>query len=90
MLLFVMETKLSKDRLEDLRSRLRFAGCFTVGSDGLSGGIGLFWLAEVIVSVKNDSFGHIDAMVHNKDQNSPEWRFTSYYGAPRVENRKHS
>jgi hypothetical protein len=63
MLLFVMETKLSKDRLDDLRSRLGFAGCFAVGSDGLSGGVGIFWSAEVIVSVKNVSYGHIDAMV---------------------------
>ena len=42
-LVFVMETKIRGKRVEDLRHTLGFAGSFGVDSDGLSGGIGLFW-----------------------------------------------
>lgn len=89
-LVFVMETKISADRVKAMRTLLGFAGCFAVNSEGLSGGIGLFWLDDFDVDVKNFSTGHIDAMVRKKGQNSDEWRFTGFYGAPRAENRHHS
>lgn len=89
-LVFVMETKNLAKRVESLQRQLGFAGCFTVDSVGLSGGIGLFWSADVVVDLKNYSSGHIDVMVQKKDQNSMEWRFTGFYGAPRVEDRHHS
>jgi hypothetical protein len=85
-----METKISAKRVEDLRVTLGFAGCFAVDSEGLSGGLGLFWSDDYDVSVKGFSTGHIDAMVRKKGQNSMEWRFTGFYGAPRAENRHHS
>jgi hypothetical protein len=71
-----METKISAKRVEDLRVTLGFAGCFAVDSEGLSGGLGLFWSDDYDVSVKGFSTGHIDAMVQKKGQNSTEWRFT--------------
>ena len=89
-LLFVMETKIRAARVENLKFTLGFEGCFAVNSVGLSGGIGLFWSRDVLVELKNFSTGHIDAVVRKKDQNSFEWRFTGFYGAPRVEDRKHS
>ena len=89
-LLFVMETKIRVKRVEDIRHQLGFARCFAVESEGLSGGIGLFWSKEYDVQLKNYSSGHIDTMVRIKDQNSLEWRFTGFYGAPRAENRHHS
>lgn len=89
-LLFVMETKIRAKRVEVLQSQLGFAGCFAVDSEGLSGGIGLFWSTEVNVKLKNYSTGHIDVMARRADGSSPEWRFTGFYGAPRAENRHHS
>jgi hypothetical protein len=41
-LLYVMEMKISKERVENLKSTLGFAGCFAVASEGMSGGIALF------------------------------------------------
>jgi hypothetical protein len=41
-----------------------------VNSNGLSGGLALFWSADYEVDVKKISSGHIDAMVRKKDQNS--------------------
>jgi hypothetical protein len=73
-----------------LRVTLGFAGCFAVSSDGLSGELGLFWYVDYEVEVKNFSSGHIDARVWKIDQSSAEWRFTRFYGAPRVENKIHS
>ncbi|XP_073353887.1 uncharacterized protein [Aegilops tauschii subsp. strangulata] len=67
-----------------------FAGCFTVDSIGLSGGIGLYWSKDVDFVLKNYSKNHIDVLVRVKDQAAPDWRFTAFYGAPRVEDRHHS
>ena len=50
-LLFVMETKIRAKRVEDLRARLGFAGCFVIDSEGLSGGLALFRSSDVIVDV---------------------------------------
>ncbi|KAM3311944.1 hypothetical protein ACQJBY_032129 [Aegilops geniculata] len=90
-LLFIMETKIRAKRVELLQRQLGFVGCFAVGSNGLSGGIGLFWSGEVSVELKNYSAGHIDVMVRKSDDvSSPAWRLTGFYGAPRAENRHHS
>ena len=90
LLLFVMEMKISAKRVESLQHTLGFAGCFAINSTGLSGDIGQFWSQDVDVELKNSSSAHIDVMVRRKDQASPTWRFTGFYGAPRVENRHHS
>lgn len=88
-LLFVMETKIRAKRVEDLHNNLGFVGCFAVDSVGLSGGIGLFWSQGYYVQLKNFSPCHIDVLVRNEVQNSPVWRFTGFYGAPRAEDRHH-
>ena len=89
-LLFVMETKISAKRVESLKATLGFAGCYAVDSNGLSGGIGLFWTADISIDLKNYSFCHIDVMVRKAGQTGMAWRFTGFYGAPRAEDRHHS
>ena len=89
-LLFVMETKIKGNRVEALRTTLGFAGCFAVDSDGLSGGIGMFWSHDVVIDLKNYSRAHIDVKVRWKDHDLPPWRFTGFYGEPRAENRYQS
>jgi hypothetical protein len=42
-LLFVMEPKISAERVEKLKSTFGFSGVFAMDSDGLSSGAGLFW-----------------------------------------------
>jgi hypothetical protein len=58
--------------VELLGHTLGFAGCYDVDSDGLSGGIGLFWSNEVVVEIKNHSINHIDALVQNSDLSAPQ------------------
>ena len=89
-LLFLMETKISAKRVKNLQNSLGFAGCFAVSSVGLSGGLGLFWSADLDVELKNYSSAHIDVMVQRKNDTSKKWRVTGFYGAPRVEDRCHS
>ena len=73
--------------MEDLKHTLGFSGCFAINSDGLSGGIGLFWSKDVEVTLDNFNKSHIDVKVK---QNNKIWRFTSFYGEPHLENRHHS
>ena len=54
-LVFVSETKIDGRRVADIASRLGFAGCMPVSSNGLSGGLALFWSKEVDVEVNNVS-----------------------------------
>jgi hypothetical protein len=48
-----METKISARRVEELKNTLGFLGCYAVNTEGLSGGIGLFWTEEMFVETKN-------------------------------------
>ena len=89
-LLFVMEMKILAERVESLQATLGFAGCFSVSSNGLSGGVGLFWSADVTVRLKIFSSYHIDVMVRKEGQSEMEWRLTGFYGARRAEDRHHS
>jgi hypothetical protein len=82
-----METKISGKRVEKLAGALGFAGAYAVDSDGLSGGIGLFWSTDVVVDIKSFNSNHIDAVVSAKDGSGSPWRFTGFYGESRREKR---
>ncbi|XP_073152290.1 uncharacterized protein [Henckelia pumila] len=58
---------------------LGFKGCFSVGSRGYSGGLGLLWKEPLEVTIKSYSQGHIDCIeIHLQKI----WRFTGFYGNP--------
>ncbi|XP_073019275.1 uncharacterized protein [Primulina eburnea] len=56
-----------------------FSGCFLVDCRGRSGGLALLW--QESVGIKSYSNGHIDCLVHESEK---EWRFTGFYGHPKV------
>ena len=62
-LLFVTETKIPGKRVEKLTSTFGFSAAFAMDSDGLSGGLGLFWSSVVTVDIKSFNLHHIDAVV---------------------------
>ena len=68
------------------RSRLGLKGFAGFSSDGLSGGLALFWHESIIVDVQCVNERLIDAYVR-ESPNAPQWRLTCVYGEPRVENR---
>uniref|UniRef100_A0A8R7UQ88 Endonuclease/exonuclease/phosphatase family protein n=1 Tax=Triticum urartu TaxID=4572 RepID=A0A8R7UQ88_TRIUA len=53
-----------------------------VKSEGLSGGLVLFWNNDSVVSLKSFSRTHIDVFVQNESLGGGEWRFTGFYGEP--------
>jgi exonuclease III len=66
-LVFLMETKLRKLKLESIRTKLAFENMFVVDCVGKSGGLALFWEEGWEVEVQNYSHRHINAIV--RDQN---------------------
>jgi hypothetical protein len=60
---------------------LGYSGSFAVSSEGLSGGLALFWSSSISVSLKAYSTQLIDIFVKTED--NAEWRTTLVYGEPR-------
>ena len=78
--LFLMETKLGKKKMEGVRLKLGFQNAFVVPSIGRSGGLALLWKGEVSLEVKNFTTHHIDShILHGNDSG---WRLTGFYGRP--------
>jgi exonuclease III len=69
-----------------LRQRLDLKGFAGVSSNGMSGGLALFWHDQITVVVQDMNERYIDAYVR-LSPTSPEWRLTCVYGEPRVEDR---
>jgi hypothetical protein len=69
-----------------LRHRLGLGGFNGFSSDGLSGGLALFWHDQIIVEVQKVSKRYIDVYVR-ESLSVLQWRLTCVYGESRVENR---
>ena len=87
-MLFLSETKMSRQRSEDLKWRLGFQNAIGVNSLGLSGGLVLLWKNGVTVNLKSYSKFHIDVWVSEED--GKVWRFTGFYGESMRTRRKES
>jgi exonuclease III len=84
-LLFLSETKMRDNRVRSFMWSLGYSGCYAVSSVGLSGGLALFWLSSVSVTIKPCNARCID--VHITPDNGIKWRATFVYGEPRREYR---
>jgi len=51
MMVYLSETHVKEERVKSLRWRLGLKGCLAVGSNGLSGGIALFWHEQLDVKL---------------------------------------
>jgi exonuclease III len=80
-LVFLMETKLRKQKMEIIHSKLGFTGLLMVDCVGRSGGLALLWSNEYEVVIQNFSQRHISGMVKIMDGGEP-WMFTGFYGHP--------
>jgi exonuclease III len=80
-LMFLMETKLRKNKIELIRTKIGFNNMFVVECVGKSGGLALFWEDGNNVEVQNFSHRHINAIVHNRVVDV-DWKFTGFYGHP--------
>ncbi|CAL5434261.1 unnamed protein product [Camellia sinensis] len=78
---FLMETKCNKARMERLRCKFGFSSGFFVDRDGLGVGLALIWKGDTHFTIQNYSCGHIDAMINSGDDDI-HWRLTGFYGNP--------
>jgi len=86
-LVFLSETRMSASRSKNLQWKIGLKHSLAVDSDGLSGGIVLFWDESISVSLLSQGERYIDVLVHDNPEDAP-WRATFVYGEPRVENRR--
>ena len=62
-LVFLLETKASQNRIKGLQRKLNLTQGITVPSDGWSGGLVMVWKEGADVSFKSCSNGHINVVV---------------------------
>jgi len=86
-LVFLSETRMSASRSKNLRWKIGLKHSLAVDSDGLSGGIVLFWDESISVSLLSQGERYIDVLVRDNPEDAP-WRATFVYGEPCVENRR--
>ena len=78
-MVFMMETKSGSRKMDSLRRRMGFKGCFTIDCVGRSGGLCLLWEEGVELTVKSYTNHHIDSVIRVDEFANP-WRFTVIYG----------
>jgi hypothetical protein len=85
-ILFLMETKCRKNKMEIIQSKLGFEGSFVIESLGRNGGLALLWKEAGWLEIQNFTRRHINAVVHSVDSDF-QWKLTCFYGHPETANR---
>ena len=85
---FLLETKSDVDWVIFVRDQCGFSESFIVPSDGLRGGLALFWKSEIRMGVRNSSLSYIDAVVEGDSLGC--WQLTGFYGHPETNRRVES
>ncbi|XP_042939538.1 uncharacterized protein LOC122274575 [Carya illinoinensis] len=88
-LVFLMETKCSKARIETVKRCIKFDSCLVVDSKGSSGGLAMLWKDDVKVQLFNFSRWHISVYVKTSANETP-WMLTGFYGHPMTSKRAQS
>ncbi|KAF7133101.1 hypothetical protein RHSIM_Rhsim09G0068100 [Rhododendron simsii] len=80
-ILFLMETKNNKVKMETIRVKLGFDSGVYVDPEGLSGGLALWWMKEIEIDVDITSRNFIHVVISEKASSSV-WAATFIYGCP--------
>ena len=78
-LVFLMETKLSKEEMTKKKYTVGFTEGLVVASNDSKGGLALLWKKKVMVDVQTFGPWHIDVEVGGAD-GTGKWRFTGFMG----------
>ena len=78
-IVFLMETKLKKNRMERIKNRIGFANGLIVSNVGRSGGIALLWTREINMEVISYTRFHVNAVI-SETISDYKWRLTGFYG----------
>ena len=84
---FLMETKLSTEQLNNMKQNWDYNQGLVVSSNGLSSGLALLWKPNTQVHVQNFSRWFIHAHIVCADIGL-KWRLTGFYGHPDTSKRK--
>ena len=79
-ILFLSETIVLTNKIEEFKYLLGYDSCFAVDRVGRSGGLAMFWHSTVNCQIVNYSNNHISLDVIDNDLGV--WRLTGYYGYP--------
>ena len=60
---FLMETKLQVDKLDQIRRKCKMKSCIGVSANGNSGGLALLWTDDTDLQLLSYSKNHIDMLV---------------------------
>lgn len=74
-------------RSKNLCFRLGFRNWLSISSNGLSGGLALYWDDSIKVSLLAQNEHYIDVLIE-EDADVGSWQVTFVYGEPRLENRR--
>ncbi|CAN0919243.1 Transposon TX1 uncharacterized 149 kDa protein [Linum grandiflorum] len=85
---FLSETLVGDSKMEEVRQKLKFGGCFSVAARGHSGGLCMLWKLKEQVRVVQYNEHCIDAMVTGED--GVDFRLTGFYGCPERHRRQES
>ena len=80
-ILFLMETKYRRQKMEYIQVKMGFECMFVVDPIGRSGGLALCWNDAKLLEIQNFSRQHINAIVHKGDSGC-SWKLTGFYGHP--------
>ncbi|KEH36675.1 endonuclease/exonuclease/phosphatase family protein [Medicago truncatula] len=79
-ILFLSETLVYRNKIEEFHYVLGFSNCFAVDRVGRSGGLAFYWNSSLNCQIINYSQNHI--IVEIIDNEKGPWRLTGYYGYP--------
>jgi len=86
--LFLCETLVHANKIEEIRIRLGFDAAFAVDSIGISGGLAILWKHPFGCNLINYSHNFINMEVTHPHH--PRWRFTGFHGCPENDRRRES
>ena len=75
---FLMETRMGEECAFGLKRDLGFSNAIVVKSEGLSGGLALFWRQDVVVAEMSKSKSHIDVLLSCDRLRISQWRVTCF------------
>lgn len=79
-IIFLSETLCKKEKVENVRKKIRFEGTFVVNCQGQGGGLAMFWRNKEEITLQTYSNNHIDVVINI--QGLPPFRLTGLYGEP--------
>jgi exonuclease III len=87
-ILFLSETLVLSNKIEEIRYVLGFNSCFSVDRVGRSGGLAMFWNSSHNCQILDYSQNHISVEFTDIDRGN--WQLTGYYGYPNGDRRRAS